>query len=192
MALAAKPPASAEEESSDRPRRNFMVEFLAGALGAVLGLVPFVTGLLVFFDPLKRKAVAGGKPIRITTLDALPPDGVPHRFPVIDVRQDAWNLYPPQPIGAVFLQRTSASATPKAFSAICPHLGCSVDFKTDRDQYQCPCHNSTWTVDAVRIKPESCPAPRDLDELNVEIRNNNEVWVLYERFRSGIEKKIPE
>jgi len=184
--------AAAENGSEGKRRRNFMVEFLAGAIGATLGLVPAVSGLLVFFDPLKRKQAEGGKPIRVATLDAIPADGRPYRFPVIDVRQDAWNVYPPQPIGAVFLQRKSADGQPQAFSAICPHLGCSVDFKTDRNQYLCPCHNSSWTADAERINPQSCPAPRDLDELEVEIRNDNEVWVKYQRFRSGLEKKIPE
>ncbi len=176
----------------DPPRRRFIVEFLAGACGALVALVPAVSGLLVFFDPLKRKQAKGGKPIRVATLEAIPADGKPHRFPVVDTRRDAWNVYPPQPIGAVYLQRTSESEPPKAFSAICPHLGCAVDYKASRGVYVCPCHNSVWTIDAERVNPATCPAPRDLDELEVEIRNDSEVWVSYQRFRSGLEKKIPE
>ena len=33
---------------------------------------------------------------------------------------------------------------------------------------------------------------RDLDELKVEVRSGDEVWVNYEKFRGGIEKKIAE
>jgi menaquinol-cytochrome c reductase iron-sulfur subunit len=183
---------AAAETPTERPRRNFMVEFFAGALGAALGVVPLFAGLAVFLDPLRRKKAQGGKPIRVASLEAVPPDGQPHRFPVIDVRQDAWSTYPPQPIGAVYLRRESEGEPPKAYSAICPHLGCSVGFKEDRQQYQCPCHNSTWTIDAERLDPAHCPAPRDLDELKVEIRNDNEIWVMYQRFRSGISAKIPE
>lgn len=184
--------AGADTSAAGRPRRNFLVDFCAGVIGALLGIVPLFTGLMVFFDPLKRKVAEGGKPVRVTTLEAIPPDGQPYRFAIVDVRQDAWSVYPPQPIGAVYLQRESAGAKPQAFSAVCPHLGCSVDFKPEREQYQCPCHNSSWNIDAERINPASCPAPRDLDELEVEIRNDGEVWVLYQRFRSGIEAKIPE
>ncbi len=180
------------DAGSGDPRRGFFAQVASIVVGGFVGLVPLVSGLVVFFDPLGRRRSQGGKPLRVASLDAVPADGLPHRFPVIDTRWDKWSKYPPQPIGAVYLRRQSEDEPPQAVSAVCPHLGCAVDFKADQALYQCPCHNSSWTPDAVRVRPESCPSPRDLDELEVEIRNDNEVWVRYQRFRSGIAKKIPE
>jgi menaquinol-cytochrome c reductase iron-sulfur subunit len=162
------------------------------AVGALVSLVPLASGLLVFLDPLRRNKAQAKKFVRVASLETVPADGEPHRVPVIDIRVDAWNLYPPAPIGAVFLRRESAEAPLKAYSSVCPHLGCSVDFKTERNEYVCPCHNSLWNVDATRVDPLNCPAPRDLDELEVEVRNGDEVWVYYQKFRGGIERKIAE
>jgi Rieske Fe-S protein len=177
-------------------RRGF-VAIAAGAVGAIVAAVPVLAGLRVFADPLtrtpKKKATEDvttedGK-IRVTTLDAIPQVGKVYRFAVILTREDKWNLYPPGPVGAVFLRRTNGEKPPVAFTSVCPHLGCSVDIKGDT--FKCPCHNSTWTIDGVRINPESCPSPRDLDELEVEVRGND-VFVGYKRFRGGIEEKVEE
>lgn len=173
-------------------RRSFAVRAGAAVIGLLVGVVPLAAGLLVFLDPLRRKKAEAGKWVQIASLEAIPPDGVPRRFAVIDTRVDAWNLYPPEPIGAVFVSRDSADAPLKAFSSVCPHLGCSVDFKPAKHEFLCPCHNSVWKIDGARLDPEHCPAPRDLDELKVEVRSGDEVWVNYEKFRGGIEKKIAE
>src|SRR5437764_13465511 len=86
-------------------RRNFFKSFLATAIGAVLGLVPFAAGLQVFLDPLRRKA-ASSSAIRITALEALPDDGIPRKFPVLADRVDAWNKFIQIPIGAVYPRLT--------------------------------------------------------------------------------------
>ena len=172
-------------------RRGWMVRLAAVLVGFPALLLPVVSALGVFLDPLRRRKRGDENGVRVTTLDAIPPDGQPYRFPVISGREDAWNRYPPQPIGAVFLRRVQGGGPPKAYSAVCPHLGCSVDFRPDRHHFQCPCHNSTWKTDATRINPHRCPSPRDLDELDVEVRGV-EVWVQYKRFRSGTAEKIEE
>jgi Rieske Fe-S protein len=181
-----KPVATTSKPDDDR--RSFGVKLTAGVVGASVAAVPIAAGAVTFFDPLVRRRGGGGKWVRIATLDALPKVGEVYRFPVITEREDKWNLYPPAPIGAVFVKRVEGKEKPLVFTTVCPHLGCSVDFK--EGIFRCPCHNSSWTIDGARINPESCPSPRDLDELeDVEIRNGNEVWVNYKRFRAGIEEK---
>src|SRR5437763_16467040 len=86
-------------------RRDFLKEAAAEIISAILGLVPVAAGLRVFFDPLRRKA-GSGAPVRITTLDSLPDDGVPRKFQVIAGSVDAWNKYKSSAIGAVYLRRT--------------------------------------------------------------------------------------
>jgi menaquinol-cytochrome c reductase iron-sulfur subunit len=169
-------------------RRGFFKKIFAGAIAGLLGLVPFGAGLAVFFDPLRRKAYLH-EPIRVTTLDALPPDGVPRKFAVLATRTDAWNKFVNVPIGAVYLRRTSDGQI-HALNVVCPHAGCFVDFLAARGSFLCPCHNSAFTIDG-EIGDRSSPSPRGMDSLDVEVRNEKEVWVKFQNFQAGRAQKIP-
>jgi menaquinol-cytochrome c reductase iron-sulfur subunit len=171
-----------------RPRRKFVQAALAIITGTVSVLVPIGAGLLTFFDPLRRKS-AKGDAIRVTTLNALPADGVPRKFPVLATRTDAWNKFTNVPVGAVYLRRTSEN-TIEALNVICPHAGCFVDFVADRKSFLCPCHDSTFAIDGKINDPKS-PSPRGLDPLKVEIRKG-EVYVTFMNFRAGTADRIPE
>jgi Rieske Fe-S protein len=169
-------------------RRGFLKKTVASAVSMILGLVPLGAGLAVFFDPLRRKP-ASGTLVKVATLDSLPSDGVPRKFPVIAVRQDAWNKYAPLPIGAVYLRRTGETIV-QAFNVICPHAGCPVEYHTDRKGFLCPCHDSNFALDG-RINDPKSPAQRGLDSLTVEIRNEKEIWVNYQNFLAGRSEKVP-
>ena len=169
-------------------RRGFLKGLLIGLMGAVLGLVPLGAGLTVFLDPLRRRSAAGNA-ILVTTLDALPADGIPYKFPVLASRVDAWNKFSRVPIGAVYLRRM-ADGTLEALNVVCPHAGCFVDFLPARKQFVCPCHNSTFALNG-RIADHASPAPRGMDSLPVQIRNNKEVWVTFQNFQAGRAEKIP-
>jgi len=168
-------------------RRGFFKQVLAGIISVILGLIPFGAGLAVFLDPLRRKSAASGA-VRVASLEALPDDGVPRKFPVIAARVDAWNKFTQTAIGAVYLRRTSDGQV-QAFNVVCPHAGCFVDFHPDENHYLCPCHNSTFTV-AGSIKDRSSPAPRGLDSLAVEVRDGKEIWVKFQNFQAGRPEKI--
>src|SRR5207245_84885 len=86
-------------------RRGFAKKFVAGLLGTLMGLLPLGAGLAVFLDPLRRRVSENGL-VRVTTLEALPDDGVPRKFLVLATRVDAWNKFSQAPIGAVYLRRT--------------------------------------------------------------------------------------
>jgi quinol---cytochrome c reductase iron-sulfur subunit, bacillus type len=169
-------------------RRDFLKKGLASLIGAIVGLVPLAAGLAVFFDPLRRKSAASGK-VRVTTLDALPDDGIPRKFAVLASRVDAWNKYHEVPIGAVYLRRTSDGKV-QAFNVVCPHAGCFVDFLPERGSFLCPCHNSTFAVTGNIDNPTS-PAPRGLDALDIEVRDAKEIWVKFENFQPGRADKVP-
>ena len=176
-------------ESPCQPtRRNFLRGFLAAGSGLVAALLAPLAGLGVLLDPLRRKSTLG-KPIRVTTLAALPSDGVPRKFPIVADRTDAWNKFQKVPIGAIYLRRTEAS-TIEAFNVACPHAGCFVDYRGEEDHFLCPCHNSRFNLDGSIQNPDS-PSPRGMDSLVVEIRNNEEVWVQYQKFQAGHAEKHP-
>jgi menaquinol-cytochrome c reductase iron-sulfur subunit len=161
----------------------------AWLIGALVIICPFLASLAVFLDPLRRTSARGAL-LPVAPLDALPENGAPRRFPVIAARHDAWNKYPPEPIGAVYLRRVSEEPGVEAFNVICPHLGCPVGFNAERDIFQCPCHTSAFQLDGAVV---SGPSPRGLDKLECEIRNDGgheRVWVKFENFHTGRTEKV--
>ena len=55
----------------------------------------------------------------------------------------------------------------------CPHLGCSVPWVEEENQFHCPCHGSLFNEVGEVI---GGPAPRPLDTFPIDIRSG-EVWV---------------
>jgi Rieske Fe-S protein len=202
-----KPPAP---EAAPPERRGFLAQASAVVVGGIVTLFPFASGLAVFLDPLRSKPTKSGgssnpgedsaeKYIPVATLDEVPDDGIPRQFPVITDLTDAWTFYPDEPIGAVYLRREPGEAAPKAVSAVCPHLGCFVDFNNGSGAYKCPCHDSSFEPNGERINPDKCPAPRSLDELQVRVEEVDiegqkimQVQVKYQKFHAGKAQKIPE
>ncbi len=171
-------------------RRGFMAQFLAAAIGCLVGAVPFVSGLLFFLDPLMRQRKKGrgdGFLKMPITLDALEIEGAPQLVKIAMDRVDAWSTYRNQPVGAVYLRRTDEDKV-VAFNQRCPHLGCAVDYRPAHHDYFCPCHTSNYELSGEKIN--DIP-PRGLDALNVEIRNKTEVWVKFQNFRATTPEKIP-
>lgn len=176
------------EAKRDVDRREFLRKFLAGLIGGSLMVLPLGAGLAVFLDPLKRRASRGNL-ARITTLDSLPADGLPRKFPVMATKVDAWNKSPLARVGAVYLRR-SGDGRIEALNVVCPHAGCFVDFLPERGAYLCPCHNSLFSLSG-EIQDRSSPSPRGMDPLKVEIKNENEVWVEFQNFQAGTSHRIP-
>ncbi len=112
-------------------------------------LVPPRTG-----EPATTSVVAG----RLTELP--PNSGKVFRFgsiPAIVVRA---------PDGALY-----------AYSAVCTHLGCTVQYKSDTAQIWCACHNGIFDLGGNVV---SGPPPRPLTRLAVKLRGepgNEEVVV---------------
>jgi cytochrome b6-f complex iron-sulfur subunit len=55
----------------------------------------------------------------------------------------------------------------RAFSAVCTHLDCTVQFKSDTSQLWCACHNGTYDLSGNVV---SGPPPRGLEQFVVNIR----------------------
>jgi quinol---cytochrome c reductase iron-sulfur subunit, bacillus type len=179
---------SSQNIEGQADRRGFLKKSLAIVIGSIVGLVPAVAGLMVLIDPLRRKTAAGGA-IKVTTLDALPADGVPHKFPVLSDKTDAWNKFTDVPVGAVYLRRTSDGKV-EALNVVCPHAGCFVDALPDSEGFLCPCHLSRFTVEGKIADPRS-PSPRPLDTLPVEVAKDGAVWVKFQNFQAGRPDKVP-
>jgi menaquinol-cytochrome c reductase iron-sulfur subunit len=169
-------------------RRGFLAKSLAivGAASAVA--VPAALGAVSFCNPLRQKGGAG-EFFRLAQLDILPEDGTPMKFAVIAERVDAWNRFPNEAIGAVYLRR-AGQAKIEALQVVCPHAGCSIMYEAGETggKFFCPCHSASFDLAGVRTDAKS-PSPRDMDALEVEIRNENEVWVKFQMFATGTSVK---
>ena len=58
----------------------------------------------------------------------------------------------------------------KAFSAVCTHLGCIVEFRNDDSRFHCNCHGSVFDRDGKNI---GGPAPRPLQPYRVELKGES-------------------
>jgi len=57
----------------------------------------------------------------------------------------------------------------RAFSAVCTHLECTVQFKTDTSQIWCACHNGLYDLAGSVV---SGPPPRGLERFTVNLRGD--------------------
>lgn len=165
-------------------RRRFFLSFsslAAAAVAAVLG----IPGVAFLLHPLRRGGTSK-KRRPVVKLEDLPLNE-PRKFVLRDRRVDAWTRYPEGPIGAVWLIRPSESEV-MAFTAICPHLGCSVDYRGDAKQFVCPCHDAVFGADGTVV---SGPQRRGMDKLEASLETiDGAEWVsvVYERFEQGTEE----
>ena len=198
-----------ESSTTETPRRSVLVQLLTAAISFVIVAVPATIGGLFFLDPIlrKRSAAKGSQNsgellrkdeagyIRLdVTRDAVPDDGTPIAVTVLDDIVDAWNRFKNVPAGSIWLRKVGDGPV-LAFNSICPHLGCSVDFRGAEGDFFCPCHTSSFALDGK--KTNEIP-PRDMDSLEVAMRTNGvddpngvEIWVRYQKFRGATTEKIP-
>lgn len=56
-----------------------------------------------------------------------------------------------------------------AVSRTCTHLGCRINYHEDKKRLECPCHQSQFTAEGVRV---AGPARRDLQRYPVEVQRD--------------------
>ena len=59
-----------------------------------------------------------------------------------------------------------------AYSAICTHQGCTVNFNSDNSHFQCPCHGAEFDP-ANGAKVLAGPAPSPLTKIKISVQGNN-------------------
>jgi menaquinol-cytochrome c reductase iron-sulfur subunit len=174
-------------------RRTFLKR-AALAINGLIALVLAIPAVRYLLDPLRRDRAATGF-IRLLPLSALSP-GRPLRVTVVAERVDAYTRHPPGPIGNVFLIRepdVNGRHQVRCLQVICPHLGCAVDYQSDRGAFSCPCHASEFDLSGQR---RFGPSPRDLDTLECRVTEadpSGQHWVeaSYAEFKTGIAEKQP-
>jgi Rieske Fe-S protein len=122
-------------------------------------------------------------------------EGVPYQAVIREVRRDAWTLHPNDVIGRVWLIRRDPD-TVDAFTTICPHLGCSVNFVEKDKLFICPCHGGTFDITGHRLERSGMvnPAPRGMDRLECrrDPTDPQLIQVKYQNFIQGPPIAIPK
>lgn len=165
-------------------RRGFMIGGIgllgAGLAGSVLG--PTAVSLT---HPLRAATTSGS--------DAFLPAGPLSRFggdvPVkVDLfadKVDAWNRVVQVKVGSAWVVERGGELV--AFSTVCPHLGCGIDYDDAKKKFLCPCHKSWFSLDG---EVEEGPSPRAMDRLSLQT-DHELVSIRYQRFKQGVERKEP-
>jgi len=63
-----------------------------------------------------------------------------------------------------------------AYSRKCAHLGCSIDFDSQRRCLICPCHKGAYDARTGHVMYG--PPPRPLDQIMLQIRAGGELWAV--------------
>jgi menaquinol-cytochrome c reductase iron-sulfur subunit len=174
-------------ESPDE-RRGFLKLMTAG-LGAITAALAVVPGLGFLAGPLTRpggRSSGSGNPLRVAAERDVKPNR-PLRVTAVGPHEDAWLRLDRVTLGSAWLVRTTEDGPIRAFSTVCPHLGCGVDFDEQAGKFNCPCHTSAFDLEGRCLNG---PSPRGLDELEAHVEGRD-VLVRYQRFRVGTAKREP-
>jgi Rieske Fe-S protein len=173
------------------PERRSFLKWACHGLGALFGVIIGAPAVAYLIDARNRPAPPGDFKT-VANLDELQKD-VPFQAVVRSVRRDAWTLHPNDVIGRVWLIRREGRDV-EAFTTICPHLGCSINYEASADRFICPCHNGQFDQQGKRIELPTFtnPAPRGMDRLECreDPENPGAIQVKYLNFRQGEHEPI--
>lgn len=134
---------------SKRSRRSFLNFFIGGSLVAFISSV--IYPIYRFLAPPEDIGAPMPVSIKDGTVDELKPNsGKIIKFgktPVILIRTPSGDI--------------------RAFNAICTHLGCIVQYRSDLRHIWCACHNGHYDLNGINI---AGPPPRPLAPFKVNIK----------------------
>ncbi|MEN8186193.1 MAG: ubiquinol-cytochrome c reductase iron-sulfur subunit [Bacteroidota bacterium] len=132
-------------------RRNFLTNLFA-FVPLILGFLGISKMSMDFLTPTRKAQL---RKVFASNLADLPINGTKE---MIDLKGNKFNLI-----------RTGEKEV-KALSTTCTHLGCSVYWEADKNQFYCPCHQGVFDSDGNVV---SGPPPTKLDSYETEIIGSN-------------------
>lgn len=139
------------DTANDVSRRRLLDVFLSGGLLAFLGAV-FYPVVRYLTTPKVQEASTSS--VVAAKVDQVKPNsGLIFRFgskPGILIRLPSGQF--------------------RAFSAVCTHLGCTVQFRSDLELIWCPCHNGRYNLSGKNV---AGPPPAPLESYDVNVRGGD-------------------
>lgn len=134
-------------------RRNLLNWFLTTSGGSLLGVLLYP--VIRYVMPPPQAEAAAGAVVAGKTKDFAPNSGKIVRFgsrPAVVVRMTTGEF--------------------RAFSAVCTHLQCTVQYRPDLEMVWCACHNGRFDLTGRNV---GGPPPRPLEPLDVVVRGDDVV-----------------
>lgn len=142
-----------DETQQAGPTRRTFVNWLLGT-SAVAFLVAVLYPISRYLVPPQvAESTAGSVTVPVKATDFKPNSGLIFKFgsrPGILIRTPAGEF--------------------RAFSAVCTHLHCTVQYRSDLSQIWCACHNGHFDLNGKNV---SGPPPKPLDAFTVNVRGND-------------------
>ena len=85
---------------------------------------------------------------------------------------------------AIYVTKDAAGQL-RVLTSICPHLGCTVPWNKEKNQFVCPCHGATFAADGTRV---SGPSLRGMDALETAVQDG-QLLVRFQYFRQLVSDK---
>ncbi|MFQ5665334.1 MAG: ubiquinol-cytochrome c reductase iron-sulfur subunit [Candidatus Binatia bacterium] len=141
------------ESRNGMGRRRLLDVLLSGGVLAFLGTVFYPVAR--YLTPPKVREVVANTVVATTVSEVKPNSGKIFRF----------GLHP-----GILIRLPSGEW--RAFSAVCTHLHCTVQYRPDLEQIWCPCHNGHFDLAGKNV---SGPPPRPLESYNVIVKGEQVV-----------------
>jgi cytochrome b6-f complex iron-sulfur subunit len=140
---------------SDQPvaesRRRF-VNWLLGTSAGAFAISVLYPAVHFVVPPAAAESAASSVTLPFGPADIAPNQGMAFRFgnrPGLLVRTPAGEL--------------------RAFSAVCTHLSCTVQYRDDESRIWCACHNGFFDLNGKNVQG---PPPRPLETYDVNVRGD--------------------
>jgi Rieske Fe-S protein len=139
------------ESQPKQPFRRRVVELLLGG-GLFASAASFLYPILRYLVPPDVANLGGDEVVAAKIGDLKPNGSKVFRFgtrPALLIR--------------------TADGEYRALSAVCTHLGCTVQYRSDLREIWCACHNGLYDLNGRNV---SGPPPRPLDQFQVHLRGD--------------------
>ena len=167
--------------SSDAvPRRSFITALGAGCsaiIAALLGVPIVRAALFPLFNAGSENPWSDLGP-----LQNFKDLSKPVTQPLTIERRDGWSM---ADANQVLYVVAGANGQPRVLSSVCPHLGCTVQWKPSEDEFHCPCHGGTFKPDGTYVK--GAPA-RGMDELPSRVQDGH-LYCQFQTYRQLLATK---
>jgi cytochrome b6-f complex iron-sulfur subunit len=135
----------------DEGRRRWLSRLLGTSLGATI--VSFVYPILRYVVP----PAASEPSLSEVELDVKASEILPNTGRIVPLAGKAALLF------------RTASGELRALTATCTHLACTVQYRGERSDVWCACHNGVYDLNGANV---SGPPPRPLTKLGVNVRGD--------------------
>lgn len=152
-------------------RRDFM-KVTTGAIGGIITAAVGVPVIGYMIDPALRAGGKGAK-IPVGKLDQIPV-GTPTPFSFTRTQVNGWERTGTS-FGGYVLRKSEDPKDIVIFSSRCTHLGCSVNWKEDAQEFICPCHDAKFGKDG---KVLDGPPPSPLNTYEYEVGDDGTLQII--------------